>query len=102
MRRWAWMLGGLIVWAIHFAGVYALASLAAVVSAADDRAWRMTGLAFSGVCILAALALAVLAARRLDTSADPVIRFWNLLACLGAGLAAVAILWQALPALIGY
>ena len=47
MRRWVWMLGGLIVWTIHFMGVYALASLADVVSRADDFAWRMAGLTTS-------------------------------------------------------
>src|SRR5690606_37788564 len=41
MARWAWMLGGLIVWTVHFMGVYAIASLADVVSRADDPAWRM-------------------------------------------------------------
>ena len=57
MRRWAWMLGGLIVWTVHFMGVYAIASLADVVSRADDPLWRMIGLAFSGACLFAALGL---------------------------------------------
>ena len=51
------MLGGLIVWTVHFMGVYAIASLADVVSRADDPNWRMVGLAFSGACALIAIAL---------------------------------------------
>ena len=37
MMRWAWMLGGLIVWAIHFLGVYIIASLGDVVGRAFGR-----------------------------------------------------------------
>ncbi|CAN7370606.1 hypothetical protein [Brevundimonas sp. LjRoot202] len=101
MRRWAWMLGGLIVWTVHFMGVYAIASLADVVSRADDPAWRMAGLAFSGVCLLAALAITGWAARR-RRGADPSTRFGDQLALLGGGVATVAIVWQALPTVIGY
>ncbi len=102
MRRWAWMLGGLIVWTVHFMGVYAIASLGDVVSRADDPAWRMTGLGFSGACLLAALAITAWAARRLRRRTDPSARFGDQLAFLGGGVAAVAIVWQALPTVIGY
>ncbi|HYC97613.1 hypothetical protein [Brevundimonas sp.] len=102
MRRWAWMLGGLIVWTVHFMGIYAIASLADVVSRADDPAWRMAGLAFSGACLLMALAIAARAARRLRRTTDPSTRFGDQLALLGGGVAAVAIVWQALPTVIGY
>ena len=102
MRRWAWMLGGLIVWTVHFMGVYGIASLADVVSRADDPTWRMTGLAFSAACLLTALVLAGWAARRLRGRADPSTRFGDQLALLGGGVATVAIVWQALPTVIGY
>ena len=101
MLRWAWMLGGLIVWTIHFMGVYAIASLADVVSRADDPLWRMAGLAFSIACLLAAVGLAARAGRRVRRRADPVTGFGDQLALLGAGVAAVAIVWQALPTVIG-
>lgn len=102
MRRWVWMLGGLIVWTVHFMGVYAIASLADVVSRADDPAWRMGGLAFSAACGLAAAALTVVALRRTRRRTDPSISFGDQLALLGAGVATVAIVWQALPTVIGY
>ena len=102
MRRWGWMLGGLIVWTVHFMGVYAIASAADVVSRADDPTWRMIGRAFSGACLLAALAITGWAARRQRRGTDPSTRFGDQLALLGGGVAAVAIVWQALPTVIGY
>ena len=102
MLRWAWMLGGLIVWFVHFMGVYAIASLADVVSEADDPGWRMTGLGFSAVCALAALAITAWAALGLRRPNDPSARFGDQLAFLGGGIATVSIVWQALPMVIGY
>lgn len=102
MGRWLWMLGGLLIWTVHFMGVYAIASLADVVSRADDLTWRMIALAFSGVCALAALAITVAAARRLRRPIDAVAGFGDQLALLGGGVATVAIVWQALPTVIGY
>ena len=102
MLRWAWMLGGLIVWFVHFMGVYGIASLGAVVSRADAPLWRMIGLGFSALCVLAALAITVWAALRLRRAGDPSARFGDQLALLGGGVATVAIIWQALPTVIGY
>lgn len=102
MLRWAWMLGALIVWTIHFMGVYAIASLADVVSRADDPAWRMAGLAFSAVCLSVVVGLGLWAARRVRRRSDLATGFGDQLALLGAGVAAVAIVWQALPTVIGH
>lgn len=102
MARWIWMLGGLIVWTVHFMGVYAIASLADVVSRADDPGWRMIGLAFSAVCLLAASVFTIAAFRRARQAAASAAGFGDQLAVLGGGLAAVAIAWQALPTVTGY
>lgn len=100
MRRWAFTLLGLIIWAAHFLGVYAIASLADVVSHADDPPWRLGVLAFSLVCGLAALGAGGAAVRQLRRTdrAEPG-RFMDELAAVGAGIAFLAIVWQALPAL---
>jgi NO-binding membrane sensor protein with MHYT domain len=100
MKDWAFTLLGLIIWAVHFLGVYAIASLADVVSHADDPAWRLGVLAFSLVCGVTALGAGFAAIRRLarDDGAQPG-RFMTELAAVGAGIAFVAIIWQALPAL---
>ncbi|MES2035384.1 MAG: hypothetical protein V4466_14515 [Pseudomonadota bacterium] len=104
MGRWAFTLGGLIVWAVHFLGVYAIASLADTVSRADAYGWRMIGLAFSGACVVAALACLLAALWRLRLGGEPQVsgRFMSEIAALGAGLSVLAIAWQALPTLTGY
>lgn len=102
MGAWAWMTGGLLVWAVHFTGVYALSSLADVVATADDPAWRAAALAFSGVCVLASAVLLALAAERLRRMDGEDPKFADQLAALGAGLALVAIVWQGLPTVVGY
>jgi len=96
------MMGGLLVWTIHFLGMYTLASLADVVATADDPVWRAAGLAFSALCVLASAVLLALAARRLRRTGDEGWGFPDQLAALGAGLALVAIVWQSLPTVIGY
>lgn len=101
MRAWIHMLGGLIVWAAHFLGVYALASLGAVTGEANATPWRAAIAGFSLLCLIAALGLVWDAVRRLRRARSVEGRFAPELAALGAGLAAVAILWQALPAWIG-
>ncbi|WP_374275870.1 hypothetical protein [Brevundimonas sp.] len=103
MARWAWMLGGLIVWAIHFLGVYVIASLGDVVDRADALEWRMAGLAFSGLCVAVVAMLLFLSLRRLRQGEDePNWRFREQLAALGAFVSLVSIVWQALPTVIGY
>ena len=95
------MLGGLLVWAVHFVGVYAIASIGDVVARADDPTWRMIGLGFSVLCALVVAGLLVQALRRKDDSSDTA-GLGNLLARAGAGLALVSIVWQALPTVVGY
>ncbi len=101
MQRWFYMLGGLLVWAVHFVGVYAIASIGDVVARADDPSWRMIGLGFSGMCALVVVGLLIQALRRKDDGTDT-IDFGNLIARVGAGLALVSIVWQTLPTVIGY
>ena len=96
------MLGGLLVWAAHFVGIYAIASAADTVADAADPGWRAAGLAFSALCLLAAVGLWLLAVRRLREEPDETARFRHRLAVLGAVLATAAIAWQSLPHLVGY
>lgn len=99
MLRWAWMLGGLLVWTAHFCGVYGLASLADVVATADDLGWRMAALGFSAVCVAVCAVLLGLALRRRRSGSD---RFGDDIAALSAVIGSIAIVWQAAPTLIGY
>lgn len=101
MQRWWYMLGGLLVWAVHFVGVYAIASIGDVISRADDPTWRMVGLGFSVLCIAVASGLLVQSLRRPDKGTDT-IDFGNTLARLGALLAIISMIWQSLPTVVGY
>jgi hypothetical protein len=103
MGRWLFALGGLVLWAVHFLGVYLIASLADLSGRSDDLAWRAAGLAFSGLCIVAVLAVLIVAVRRLRLQRAPdgrTLRFLDQLAALGAGSALVALVWQTLPLVV--
>lgn len=98
MKSWAWMTGGLIVWAVHFIGVYLISSVADVLATADDARWRMAGLAFSFACVVLICGLLAAALHRLRQSR----RFSDQMAALGASTALIAVLWQSLPHVVGF
>jgi hypothetical protein len=102
MKAWAWMLGGLILWGIHFVGVYVIASIADVVARADHPVGRMIALGFSGLCVAVGVALGLVAFRRLKNAREEAARFRRELTVMGYGVAVVAMVWQALPTLAGY
>lgn len=99
MKTWAWMTGGLIVWGVHFVGVYLISSVADVVATADDARWRMAGLVFSGVCALITAALVWASVRRLHRGGPT---FPDQMAAFGSGVSLIAMTWQALPTIIGH
>lgn len=101
MQRWFYMLGGLLVWAVHFVGVYAIASIGDIVARADDPVWRMIGLVFSGMCVTAGVALLIQALRR-GRGGNDVSALANVLAATGAGIGVVAMAFQSLPTVVGY
>lgn len=98
MRGWLYMLGGLWIWAIHFAAVYACVSLAAQTPAPDDTTWRAVSLAFSAACAAGAAALFVVARRRGPSRRPALLHDVAALCALVGGL---AILWQAAAPLYG-
>lgn len=98
LARWLWLLSPWVVWGGHFLGVYLIASVADVVARADHPAWRMGALAFSAVCVVVAAGIAVIGWRRAGRSGE----FIDQLAGLSGALAALSIVWQGLPTLIGH
>lgn len=102
MKAWSWMLGGLVVWAAHFLGLYALSSTADVIATADDALWRMAGLGFSMACIMLSTAILLVAVRRLRQPKSDIALFADQVAAAGAGVGIIAMVWQALPTVIGY
>jgi len=95
------MLGGLIVWSVHFLGVYVIASIADVAADEGHPLSRAAVGAFTALCFLAAAALAVTAARRWRRDGAGETGFEQAIAATGGAVAAISILWQGLPAVVG-
>lgn len=90
------MLGGLLLWAVHFFGLYIIASifLTSTVS-------RVLALALTLPLLIADVLLIRRALSAWKGPAGDGFAHWlDGLALAGAGLALVAICWQALPAIL--
>jgi hypothetical protein len=95
MRAWLLLLSGLIVWTVHFFGVYTAASLFPGTSLAR---W-LTGLLTLAALGLLAAAVFLVKGNTTGRKDDNLSRWLESLALLGAALSAIAILYQGLPAL---
>ncbi len=104
MTRWLFLLAPLIVWLIHFTGVYVIASVADVAGDAASPGARLAAGVFTTVCAAASGGLLWLAVAlgRQRRAREPLTGFIISLAGLGALIALVGVLWQGLPTLIGY
>lgn len=89
------MLGPLVIWAVHFVAVYAVASLADLGGATEAALWRIVGLVLSVGCLAAVGVAAIPAVRAGDAS--PLARRLGL---GGSLVSLLAIAWQSLPLLI--
>lgn len=96
MRAWAFMLGGMIVWTVHFFALYIVASV--FLTSTISRV--LTGL-ITLACLAAAALLLVRATRaNRGGGKDAFARWQAYLAALTAALALVAVVWQGLPAFL--
>lgn len=94
MRAWLLLLAGLLIWTAHFFGIYIAASLFPGTSLAK---WLTGLLTIIALGLLAALLLPL--SRKPPAQSDDVLPAWlDRLTLLGSALAAVAILYQGLPA----
>lgn len=93
MRTGVMMLAGLAVWALHFTGLYAIASLEDLLG---GQGWRLGGAGFSLLCLAlcgGVLARALTHLRRPEAAPA---RFTSTVAAVGAGLGLVSVAWQSL------
>lgn len=95
MSGWSTMLGGLLIWLLHFGLVYAVPSLDAIRAMKPQALYLLHDLSTVG-CFGVVLALTVVCWRR-ATKTPPETAFRDRLGALGAAIAAVAILFQATP-----
>lgn len=94
MGKWTLLLGGLIIWAAHFLLLYAFASLFP-----GRELAKILSLAATVPALAADAALLWFAMAR-NQSSDDLNRWVARVGALGAALSIIAILWQALPALM--
>jgi len=94
MRAWALLLGGLILWAAHFFALYIVASVFHTTLTA-----RILTLVLTLICLIGC-ALLLSRLRSDKETGDPFSSWMNAIAMLGALGGAIAILWQALPAVL--
>ena len=97
MRRWLILLGGPLIWAAHFIFIYIVASASVLISGAATPFARNL-IAGSGLLAAFAASLLIIANLR-DGGEDALNAFWRTVSAFGALVAAIAILWQSLPAL---
>ncbi len=94
MGKWTLLLGGLAIWAAHFLLLYAFASIFPGRDLAKILSLVATVPALAANAVLLWFAVGV---RR---SGDEFGRWVATVSTLGAAVSVVAILWQALPALM--
>lgn len=93
MHGWFLLLGGLVVWTVHFFSLYAIAETMGATGVG-----RMAVLTLTGLCLIANALIATMALR--VVVAGDFTRWLRSVALLGAVLSGIAVAWQALPALI--
>lgn len=102
MARWLLMMGGLLVWAAHFLGVYVISSLGDVAATADAPFWRMAALGFSGVCMVAETGFLLVVTGRGRIATGELEPFITGVGVTGGLVGLVGIAWQALPTVLGH
>lgn len=96
MSKWTLLLGGLGVWAAHFFLLYGFAS----VFPGTELSRILTILATVPALAADAILLWAAAARKLVPNPDELDQWIFDVSAIGAGLSFVAVVWQALPALM--
>lgn len=97
MGRWALLLGGLVVWTIHFFGAYAIVSIFLDTLLARGLILALTAACLAADALLLHRAMPAIKSRQ----GNDMDRWIACVAAAGAGISFVAVLWQGLPALLG-
>jgi hypothetical protein len=95
MPRWRLLLGGPLIWAMHFGAIYAVTSVSHVATGATNLIARIVVISISAICVVACGWIVMISLRR--PPSDGLEAFWRTIALTGAILAAIAVVWQTLP-----
>jgi hypothetical protein len=96
VRTWTFLLAGLLVWTVHFFGIYTIASIWLTSTTSRALTLVLTLLCLGANGWLLRRALPALRASR----SDEVDHWVALVATLGIALSLLAVLWQGLPAIL--
>ena len=96
MRKWSLLLGGLTIWAAHFFLIYGFASIFPGSRVANILTLIVTVPALAANAVLGWTAWTGVLIRDADEHDNWVLN----VAAVGAALSFVAVLWQALPAIM--
>jgi hypothetical protein len=94
VRAWAILLGGLIVWAVHFFALYAIGSL---LPGTGLAVWLSLGVSVPAIL---ANALIIRISVRRAVAPDPLGRWIFQVGAIGAGMSLLAVVWQSFPGLL--
>ena len=96
MRTWTFLLSGLLVWTVHFFGLYAIASIWLTSTTS-----RILALTLTCMCLAVdAWLLWRASATRRASRPDEVDHWIAVVATLGIAFSLLAVLWQGLPAVL--
>lgn len=95
MGRWLTLLAGPLIWAAHFAAIYAISSIAAISPSVSPWLTR-GGIVLASIIAAIACVWIVLRSLRADVD-EPIDQFWRAIVGLGAVIALFGIVWETLP-----
>lgn len=85
-----------MIWAAHFGLIYAISSISVQIAGETTFLARLLILGAGALGVLASVMVLFVALR---LPAEPLSVFWKNVSSLGAILAAIAIIWQSMPAI---
>ena len=95
MRTWTILLGGLVVWTVHFLVVYGVAS---VLPGQPAARWLVLAAALPALAIDGLILWKTIGG---GSRPDALDRWVSQLGAIGAAISLIAVIWQCLPALVG-
>lgn len=97
MWRWLLLLGGPLIWTAHFGLIYAISSIS--VQATGETTSLARALIIGSAVVAELLLVSVVVGAWRLSSEGALGVFWKNVSALGALIAAIAIVWQSLPAM---
>jgi hypothetical protein len=96
VRAWAILLGGLVVWALHFFVIYGIGS---ALPGRPEARWLVVGVTLPALAADVLILRKTVGAGSRSGAGDPLERWISQGGAIGAAISLVAVAWQCVPAL---